>query len=64
MSQNNVSEAMANPKEASADGVTVKSHSLPELIEAEKYLAAKAAAAKPARGLRFSKLVPGGSVGG
>lgn len=57
-----VESAMGNPREASADGVTVKSHSLPELIAAEKYIAAKAAAAKPHRGLRFSRIVPGSTT--
>ena len=59
---NSVATAIANPKEASADGVMVKSHSLPELIEAEKYLAAKAAAKKSHRGLRFSRVIPGGTT--
>jgi hypothetical protein len=57
-----VSTAIGNPKEASADGVTVKGHSLPELIQAEKHIAAKAAAKKPHRGLRFSRIIPGSTT--
>lgn len=58
-----VETALANPKKAASDGVSVESHTLPELIEAEKHIARKAAASNPARGMRFSKFVPGGTVG-
>lgn len=59
---NSVATAIGNPKEASADGVMVKGHSLPELIQAEKYLAAKEASKKSHRGLRFSRVIPGGTT--
>lgn len=61
---NEVDAAIANPKKATADGVSVESHTLPELIEAEKHIARKSAASQPARGMRFTKLVPPGTVGG
>lgn len=59
-----VAEAMAQPRMAAADGVSITTHGLADLIAAEKYLAAKAAAKKSHRGLRFSKLVPPGTIGG
>ena len=58
----NVEEAMTEPKKAAGDGISVEQHSLPDLIAAEKHVQAKAAASKPARGMRFSKFVPGGSI--
>lgn len=57
-----VETAANQPKQAMADGVSVTNHSLPDLIEAEKHVAAKAAAAKAHRGLRFTKLVPPGTI--
>jgi len=61
--QTAVQDAMAQPKAASGDGVSVTQHSLPDLIQAEKHVAAKSAASKAHRGLRFSKIVPPGSIG-
>lgn len=58
-----VATAIVNPKSATADGVSVQSHSLPELIAAENHLAKKSAASKPGRGMRFSKLIPSGTIG-
>ena len=55
--------AMIGPRKAAGDGVSVEQHSLPDLIAAEKHVAQKAAASSPARGMRFSKIVPGGTVG-
>lgn len=59
-----VAKAMTEPRSAAADGISTSSHSLPDLIAAEKYQAAKAAGRKSHRGLRFSKLVPPGTIGG
>lgn len=51
------------PKQASADGVTAQQHSLPDQIAADKYLAAKDAAARnPAKGFTRVKIVPPGTV--
>jgi hypothetical protein len=58
-----VETAMLEPKQAMADGVSTTAHSLPDLIQAEQYAAAKRAVNKPHRGLRFSKLVPPGTIG-
>ena len=51
------------PKEASADGVNVQRHSLPDQIEADKYLASKTAVSKsPAKAFTRVKIVPPGTV--
>jgi hypothetical protein len=51
------------PKQASADGVTAQQHSLADQIAADKYLAAKDAAARnPAKGFTRVKIVPPGTV--
>ena len=51
------------PKQASADGVTAQQHSLADQIAADKYLAAKDAAARnPAKGFARVKIVPPGTV--
>ncbi len=57
-----IETAAVEPAEAMADGVQVKSRSISELIEADRYLAAKRAAAKGQGGLRFSKIVAPSSV--
>lgn len=56
-------EALENPRRVSGDAGSVEGHSLPDLIAADKYLAAKAAASTRNRGLRFTKLIPDGTVG-
>ena len=53
--------AVAGPKSATTDGMTVESQPIPDLIAADKYLASKCAASSPTRGLRFNKLVPPGA---
>lgn len=51
------------PKQAIADGVTAQQHSLADQIAADKYLAAKDAAARnPAKGFTRVKVVPPGSA--
>ena len=49
------------PAKASGDAGSVEQHPLVEQIEADRYLAAKEAADKKRRGLRFNKLVPPGA---
>lgn len=56
-----VAAAMAEPKSATADGVTVTQHSLPDRIAAEKYERAKVQARDKYRGIRFAKAVPPGA---
>ena len=53
----------ANPKQASGDGHSVTSHSISDLIAADKYLAHKAAAAKPFGGIRIGSVRSSGSTG-
>ena len=49
------------PAEAHGDAGGVKQHSLSEQIEADRYLASKAAANSKSRGVRLSRLVPPGA---
>lgn len=50
------------PAKAAGDAGSVEQHKLPDQIEVDKYLASKEAVKSKARGLRFNKLVPPGSV--
>lgn len=50
----------AAPASITVDGQTVSEHSLPDLIAADKHLAARAAADSPTFGLRFARVVPPG----
>ena len=50
------------PASVSAGGTAVTEPNLQDLVEADRYLAQKEAAAKKHRGLRITKLVPPGSV--
>lgn len=54
--------ALSGPAEVSGDAGSVRSHSLPDLIAAHKYLAGVCAANSPSRGLRFNRFVPDGAV--
>lgn len=58
-----VQSAMEEPRQAMADGVSTTAHTLTDLIKADQYTAAKRAAGKPHRGLRFNKLIPPGTIG-
>jgi len=49
----------AGPKRAQG----VEQHALKDQIEADRYLASKNAAARPARSLRLTRLVPPGTAG-
>lgn len=51
----------AAPAEASVDGRSAKQHPLPDQIEADRYLASKAAAKKNL-GIRMSKVIPPGAA--
>ena len=50
------------PEKVEGDAGTVQQHPLPDQIEADQYLAAKEAAKRKDRGLRFNKLVPPGAA--
>lgn len=56
--------AAANaPRSASGDGISVQQHSLPDLIAAQKYEAAKKMAKSKNSGVRFQKIKPPGTSG-
>lgn len=55
-------ENATGPARASVDGQSMDQHSLRDQIEADRYLASKAAVAGKKRGLVFSKLKPPGTV--
>jgi hypothetical protein len=59
--QEAIRESAKAPAKASGDAGSVEQHKLTEQIAADKYLASKAAASQPKRGLRFNKLVPPGA---
>ncbi|MDD4818272.1 MAG: hypothetical protein PHI85_09915 [Victivallaceae bacterium] len=66
MSQNNeiddsIRQNAAGPKSAEVDGQKVEQHSLPDQIEADKYLASKKAVKSRTSGLKFSKLCHSGA---
>lgn len=56
--------AAQQPKRVRTDAGEVEAHSLTDQIEADKYLAAKAAASSSNvhRGLRFNKIIPPGTI--
>jgi hypothetical protein len=55
-----IQEAAEGPASVSTDAGTVTSHNLKDLIEADRYLASKRAAATRRRGIRVSKIVTSG----
>jgi hypothetical protein len=55
-----IEENAAAPKRVAIDGVSVDEHSLPDQIDADRYLKGQTAASKPHAGLRFVKLIPPG----
>jgi hypothetical protein len=59
---NKLAEAAIGPKRVRTDAGEVEAHDLDQIIEADKYLAAKAATASKSRGLRFNKIIPPGTI--
>ena len=53
-----IEEAAGDPEQVSADGISVKSRPIDQLIAADRYLASKTAASRNHFGLRFRKLEP------
>lgn len=51
----------AGPKSVEVDGQKVEQHSLPDQIEADKYLASKKAMKSRNSGLKFSKMSHSGA---
>lgn len=56
-----ITNALSGPKRVRGDAGEVESHSVKDLIEIDKYYSGKAAAARPFRGLRITRLLPGGT---
>lgn len=54
-------KAASGPKSAEVDGQKVEQHSLPDLIEADRYLASKKAAKSRTCGLKFAKMSHSGA---
>ena len=62
---NALKQAAVGPKRVRTDAGEVEAHDLDQQIEADKYLASKAAvsgANNTRRGLRFNKLIPPGTI--
>lgn len=53
--------AVAGPRRMKVDNVEAEQQPLADLIAADRHLASRAAASRPARGLRITKLVPPGA---
>ena len=56
-----IRENAEGPAKAAGDAGSIEQHKLTDQIEADKYLASKAATQSKSRGLRFNKLVPPGA---
>lgn len=56
-----INAALLGPAKVSGDAGSVEQHSIQELIDADRYLASKCAAASTSArlGLRITKLIPG-----
>ena len=59
-----IAETASGPKRVRTDAGEVESQDVAAMIEADKYLAAKAASSgtNTRRGLRFNKLLPPGTI--
>lgn len=59
-----IAETASGPKRVRTDAGEVESQNVADMIEADKYLAAKAASTgtNKRRGLRFNKLIPPGTI--
>ena len=58
-----IEQNATGPRQATADGVNVQQHSLPDQIAADKYLAGKRAVSKnPAKAFTRVKIVSPGTV--
>jgi len=58
---NSIAESAKQPKSASGDAGSVEQHSLKDQIEADRYLASKAAAKAKGLGVKMTKVVPPGA---
>lgn len=60
--EDTIEEVAAGPAEARDQNGSFRAQPLKDLVEADKYLAAKRAAASSGLGIRFGKLRPPGTV--
>ncbi len=61
--EDTIEQNATGPRQASADGVNVQQHSLPNQIAADKYLASKRTLSKnPDKAFARVKIVPPGTV--
>jgi hypothetical protein len=58
-----IESAASQPASASVDGTSASARPIESQIAADRYLAAKAGAAKKLFGIRIQPIVPGGPVG-
>lgn len=56
-----IAETASGPKRVRTDAGEVEAQDLASMIEADKYLSAKASASTTHRGLRLNKLIPPGA---
>ena len=59
--EESIRQNAAGPKSAEVDGQKVEQHSLPDQIEADKYVASKKAMKSRNSGLKFSKMSHSGA---
>jgi hypothetical protein len=57
-----IEEVAEGPAEVSGDQGSVKSQDISKLIEADRYLATKTAMGTTNRGIRFTRMVPDGTI--
>ena len=59
--EQSIRENAQQPAKAAGDSGSVEQHSLPDQIEADRYLASKQATRSKRLGLRFTKVIPPGA---
>jgi hypothetical protein len=56
-----ITQAALGPKKTAEAGRTIEEHDMDQLIKADNHVASKTAGNRNHMGLRFSKIVPGGT---
>lgn len=56
-----ITDALTAPKKMKVDGREAEAHSLPDLIEADKYLRGQTAIKQSSRGILWQKIEPPGA---
>ncbi len=57
-----IAAALAKPRSATVDGVTVTQHGILEVLEVVKHMQKQTAAAQTGGGIKFSKFTPPSAV--